>query len=263
MGKRCSSGYNGLLIFDISNKSAPYFIGHYDTEGFTEDVMLQNNLAYLADGDSGLVIVDVTNPSTPVLIGSWSDSEYYAGTVFVKDTFAYLGCIFQGPSKIINVAQPSTPYWDSDFPPNGTADDYIWDAFIVDTLVYLAGDWYFSDTAWYQFMIASLSNPINPSLISGLNLPQPASGIKIQGNYAVVNDQYAGVRIIDISNSEAGLYGYSSAIYNYILITPELYKGYSIYNISNPAYPIKTFHLPNINRRYIFRTFLDRHGCCT
>lgn len=245
--------FNGLCIFNITDPANPVFIGHYDTEGFTEYVFVNDSLAYLADGDSGLVILDVSNPSNPNYLGSWTQSNYYSVTVFVADTIAYLGNITGEPLKIINVANPTNPFLIANCPQN-PAGGVIASAYTVDTLAFLAGSWWIASEL-YHFLIVNVADPANPLFISGLEFDRPAIKVVVWGDYAYVNNQEDGIRIIDISNpespveiacfDEAADYGYGPAVYDSILVTPEYDEGFSIFDVSEPIQPIKLYHKPN------------------
>jgi len=44
-----ADGYNGLVIVDVTDKSAPAFAGSYDTAGSALSVAVSGNYAYVAD----------------------------------------------------------------------------------------------------------------------------------------------------------------------------------------------------------------------
>jgi hypothetical protein len=239
--------YNGLCIIDISNPTSPFITGRYRSSGRVKDVKVQNNLAYLADGDSGLAIID---------LGRWYQANFYVMKVFVADSFTYLGCVPSGPLKIINTADPINPHWIADYPTGGGEFDFIWDVFVIDTLALLAGDWTFSSGPYYNFMIINIKNPSNPILLAGLYFGlYAANGIAVQGDKAFIGNQDDGVRIIDISNpyapiemthiTEVGC-AYGLDIKDSLLVTPNFYDGFTIFNVSNPEQPTLTSFHPSI-----------------
>ncbi|MEO0137954.1 MAG: T9SS type A sorting domain-containing protein [candidate division WOR-3 bacterium] len=259
-----ADGYNGLLVFDITNIHNPNLVGEYIFSGFAEDVVINDQKVYMAAGNS-LLIFDVVNPSHPQLIGEWLSTDNYLVTVFVKDTFAYLGCFPEGSLKIINVANASSPYLVAEFPDTAAPFSYsiIWDCCVVDTLAFLVGDWVYPNGNNYKFIIANVSNPTQPEFISGLNFSQPASGVVTENNHAYVNHQFYGVKIINVHNplnpfiinniQDAYNYGYASAIKNGILVTPERHEGFTIYDVSNPSRPISLYHHPTFQwRSFLF-----------
>jgi len=53
-----SAGFNGLIIFNITDIANPVEIGYYDTPGRVNDLVLSDNHIFLADYDSGMSIID-------------------------------------------------------------------------------------------------------------------------------------------------------------------------------------------------------------
>ena len=54
------------------------------------DVVVSDDLAYVAAGVSGLQIVDISNPDSPELVGYWDDNIWFARGVAVSGNYAYL-----------------------------------------------------------------------------------------------------------------------------------------------------------------------------
>ena len=88
-----------------------------DRLGPMNDIMIQNNLAFVAVSWGGLVIFDITDLSNPMLLGSYyealnttsvSDSELTSG-VFVRDEIAFVADGANG-MLVINVSNPNTPF---------------------------------------------------------------------------------------------------------------------------------------------------------
>jgi len=246
--------FNGLCIFDISDPANPFVVGRYDTEGCTEYVMVQDTLAYLADGDRGLVIINVSNPANPFYVGTWTQVDYYAFTVFIKDTLAYLGCASDAPLKIINVANPQNPYLIAEFPSIPSFNSGIVAAYVADTLAFLVGSWLFTSTRAH-FLVANVADPGNPVLVSIMYLGEPTLGVLVDGDRAYVTDQTEGVKIIDVSNPTAPVevghfdesteWGYGCAVHDSIMIVPHGFEGFSVVDVSNPACPVRLFRKPN------------------
>jgi Ca2+-binding RTX toxin-like protein len=140
------------------------------------DVMVQDNLAFVANWEHGLKIIDVSNPTTALLVGSLNISldigddeygpqyNYYAENVVVQNHLAFVSII------------------------------------AIDTYMYSYTDWGF-------ISIIDVSNPSSPLLVDLLDtyeLPNPVQGLTVQNNlafvtYAFEEDNY-GLAIIDISD---------------------------------------------------------------
>jgi hypothetical protein len=260
--------YNGLCVFNIADPANFLLVGHYDTDGHTEDVLVKDSIAYLADGNKGLIILDVSDPSNLSYLGGWTQSDYYAVTVSLVDTFVYLGNFTYDPMKIISVADPYNPYLVTDYPQGGGPNNFIWHAYTVDTLAYLVGRWDFSGVGEYNFMITNISDPANPVLVSGLYLGQSASRVKVYGNYAYINNQWQ-IKIADITDpfapveismiDDAQWYAYGPAISGVLLVTTEWDGGFSFYDVSDPFTPVRFYHHPSITWHNISLSDSLRH----
>jgi hypothetical protein len=65
---------NGLQVFDISDPTQPFSVGHYDTDGGgMHDIAIAGTTLYSPDGNyfqpSNLIVLDISAPADPVLIG--------------------------------------------------------------------------------------------------------------------------------------------------------------------------------------------------
>jgi hypothetical protein len=59
---------NGLYILDVSNPATPVLVGHYATSNTVlSEILVVNNLAFIADSYNGLLVIDVTDPANPSL----------------------------------------------------------------------------------------------------------------------------------------------------------------------------------------------------
>jgi hypothetical protein len=61
---------SGLLMIDIANPLAPRLVGSLNTPDAVWDVVVRDNLAYIAAGTAGLWSANVANPASPALVGS-------------------------------------------------------------------------------------------------------------------------------------------------------------------------------------------------
>ena len=84
-----AAGENGLRVINVSNKSNPTEVAHYDTPGNACDVTVSGNYAYVADGSSGVRIIDVSNPSSPIEVGAYI-RRGFARSVAVQGNYAYV-----------------------------------------------------------------------------------------------------------------------------------------------------------------------------
>jgi len=79
------------------------------TAGYAQDVVIDDGLAYIAQGEGGLMIIDISNPKKPVTVSIKNEGiRGYSAKIAKKDTAIYLAAGSYGVS-VINVADPSNP----------------------------------------------------------------------------------------------------------------------------------------------------------
>lgn len=185
-----AAGDSGLIVIDVSNKSAPKIIGSLDTNGVAVDVKVINTTVYLADGESGLHIIDVSNPYSPVLL-STVDTPGLAQDIAIQGDFAFVADGSTG-IEIINIADSanafSVGYTDKVTDVKGIAVE-------GNNMVVAAG------TALSLF---DIENPATPLWLTGINVG-PMRDVEIRDNhihiaYAV---PFRGInRIYEISDNK-------------------------------------------------------------
>jgi hypothetical protein len=90
----------GLQVFDISDPTQPFSVGHYDTDGGgMHDIAIAGNTLYTPDGNyfqpSNLIVLDISAPADPVLIGKApAINSTYGGfmpdSVSINGTWAFM-----------------------------------------------------------------------------------------------------------------------------------------------------------------------------
>jgi PGF-pre-PGF domain-containing protein len=102
--------WNGLVILDITNPSAPTFEGKCDTSSWVHDITVSGNYAYLASDYNGLFIVDISSPSSPTIVGNYQNNTtiFYPNDVAVAGNYAYLAA-YQNGLMILNITDSSSP----------------------------------------------------------------------------------------------------------------------------------------------------------
>ena len=97
--------YNGLVIVDVSNPTAPMLVGSRDTGVACGGVALSGNYAHVVD--NGFVIVDISDPTAPTLAGSY-DTAGAAYAVAVSGNYSYVADGRNG-LVILHTDVPVTP----------------------------------------------------------------------------------------------------------------------------------------------------------
>jgi hypothetical protein len=187
---------SALLIIDVSNPQLPEIIGSVTTPGFARDVMVIDNIAYVADGSGGLQVVDVSNPHLPEIIGSVAtpgSADQAAQGVMVIGNTAYIAD-GSGGLQVVDVSNPHLPEIIGSVATPGSARQVM----VVDNTAYVA------DGAGGLQVIDVKSAFYNP-IIGSLETPGIARNIVVTDNTAYIADGYwfiqqGDFQIIDISN---------------------------------------------------------------
>jgi hypothetical protein len=101
-------GIGILRIIDVANPSSPAAIGALDTPGLARDVVIDDEIAWIADSDAGLLAVDIAKPSHPQIIGR-VDTENAIDVAVVGDR-AYVADGPAGGLLVVNIENPVAPF---------------------------------------------------------------------------------------------------------------------------------------------------------
>ncbi|MBN2363363.1 T9SS type A sorting domain-containing protein [candidate division WOR-3 bacterium] len=183
--------FGTILSFLMSLVSTPEgaftLTGQYDTPGWSRDVFVRDNYAYVADYDMGLRIIDVSNPSNPQEIGFCSTPGYAFG-VFVKDNYAYISCDVYDYFCIVDISNPSNPVITSYTQIFGSG----YNVFVSGNYAYLAVGDYLGGLYIYN-----VSNPYEPAM-TGYYWTYSSIGVYVVDNIALLAAGY--LFTIDVTN---------------------------------------------------------------
>ncbi|NGX42638.1 MAG: Serine/threonine-protein kinase PrkC [Chlamydiae bacterium] len=180
----------GMMFLPHSVKGqslCPQVVGSYNTPGWSYNVALSGNYAYVADRDSGLQIIDVSNVTNPTFAGFYATPDR-AYDVAVSGNYAYVADWNSG-LQIIDVSNVANPTFAGSYDTPGWA-----------LRVALSGNYAYVADRTSGLQIIDVSNVANPTLASSYNTPDYAYGVALFGNYAYVADYNSGLQIIDVSN---------------------------------------------------------------
>jgi hypothetical protein len=170
---------DGLGVIDITVPSNPTLIGSRQTGDGGQDVVVRDNIAYVADQSNGLVILDVSNPTLPAFISSletpgWTKDIALAGdSIYVADSTALL---------VIDISDIYNPVITDIAPVEGFAQGVSVDdgrIFLCDKYGFhiYAHDWLGlreignGATVPPSFEVACHPNPFNPTTNISFDLP--------------------------------------------------------------------------------------------
>jgi len=229
----------GLVIVDITDKSAPVLAGGYDTAGYAYGVAVSGDYAYVADGSNGLVIVDITDKSAPVLAGGYNTAGSAKGVAVLGD-YAYVADWDNG-LVIMDITDKSAPvlaggYGTADAQDVAVSGDYAYVAdgtglVIVDitdksspTLagnnavdaygVAVSGDYAYVAEYYNGLVIVDITDKSEPVLAGGYDTTGSADGVAVSGDYAYVADGSNGLVIVDVTDKLAPVLagGYNTTV---------------------------------------------------
>jgi len=198
-------------------------------EGYTGDVFVSGNYAYVANSYDELHVIDISNPENLSEVGSCSlFTSWGEWDIFVLDDYAYaVDCELY----VIDVSNPENPTVVCDYDTPGEALG----VFVLGDYAYIADN----DTG---LCVIDISNPENPSEVDTCETPEDARGIFVLGDYAYVTCGSRGLGVINISNpANTHLVGVCEISANEIFVQGDYAYvtggDFHVIDISNPESP--------------------------
>ncbi|UCF10682.1 MAG: pre-peptidase C-terminal domain-containing protein [Candidatus Bipolaricaulota bacterium] len=209
-------------------------VGHFNPQGgYTLDVAVVGENAYLIVGSKGLLVVDVSDPADPLEIGSHSTPGYSQALAAVGRRLVMAN---RGDGiSILDISDPSRPHELGRYDTMGSAQDVAVDG----SLAYVADQ-------RGGLLIVDISSPSHPSLVGSLTTRGYAEGVAVEGQVAYVATGDVGVEVIDISDpsrprgiSELDLPGEAHAVVAYgdTIYLAAGYRGVRVIDVSDPTAP--------------------------
>lgn len=165
----------------------PSLAGSSGTPGFSHDVALAGDLAYVANhSGGGLQILDISNLANPTYLGSYATFGA-ALSVDVEGDLAFVTDHLVG-LLVLDVSDPMNPTLVGDEIISGTPSD-----------VTVSGDLALVAAGTSGLVIFDVSDPALPASIGTLDTPGSALDVAVDGHHAFLADFSSGLRIVDIS----------------------------------------------------------------
>ncbi|MFX1253405.1 MAG: LVIVD repeat-containing protein [Promethearchaeota archaeon] len=190
-----------ILVFSQSNNQEITLreIGQIDNSGFVRDVVVKDDIAYIADmaPHGGLWIINVTNPQEPTNMGQFFDGGI-AHHLFVDGDVVFVADNIGG-LEILNVTDPFNPTKIGQI--NGQFNDLDVEGNIIYATDYLEG--------LYIFDVSNLTYPIELGRFEDVEMAQP---VTIVDNLAYVTDN-SGMNVLNVTDpsniTQLGQYAYN------------------------------------------------------
>ncbi len=207
--------------------------------GFTQQLILDDKLAYMTLGMGGLRIYDLTELSQPTAL-FLSDPPGFAYDVQVRDGYAFVADLAAGVVAV-DIRQPNAPRLVGQSRTSVSANAVA--IALAGSYAYVAG--------WLRGLwIFDISDPANITMAGFYDAITQVTSAFIVDNYAYVVDEYAGLHILDISDpGQPSLLGHFREQYrtqygglevrgNYaFLIESDPDRGIRVLNIEDPTSP--------------------------
>lgn len=187
---------HGLLVLDISSPTSnPIEAGRYEDSsgsGFTGDVAVTGDFAYLGAGPAGLVALDITG-TTPTLVGTCAmpGGDGALGVV-VKGAHAYVTTGEEG-LEVVEISSHLA---------NPLVAGGVTLAPDVRGLA-VAGNYAYVANTSLGLQVIDIATPVSPVFEVTLPTTGHPEGVVAEGNYAYVADMGAGLRAVDITTPTA------------------------------------------------------------
>jgi hypothetical protein len=183
----------GLAVVNTSNINSPVYDTTVMAAYSASDVWLDQERAYVADGEAGLRILDVTNPAEPVELGGIDTLHIYTRATAARDSFAFIDwALTWPPLRSIDVTDPSRPTTAGGCAIFNPIEDMV----LKDSLLYLA--------EYARFQIVNVARPREPALVGSCVLRDESyvsSGLSLVDTLAyVASYPFAIVNVKDPAN---------------------------------------------------------------
>ncbi len=175
----------GMKVLDVSDPSAPTWIGDLDTayNNLTSwAVAARDSFAYTCWSYPYLRTIDVTDPAKPQMVASCSVFRHPEDMV-LRDSFLY--CAEDYRFQVVNVARPRAPVV------VGTCalQNASLDLFVADSLAYVSN---------WPSPIINISDPGHPEAVG--NFPMPLGGVYVRDTFAYLAMSYDSMFVYSVAN---------------------------------------------------------------
>ncbi len=84
-------------------------VSKFETQGYAQDILVKDTLAYITQGEGGLLIVNVSNPLHPVTVSTTTENvRGYSTKIALKDSAVYIAAGTFGVT-VVDVGNPFQP----------------------------------------------------------------------------------------------------------------------------------------------------------
>jgi hypothetical protein len=184
----------GLYIFDISDPLNPFLVKRFaDINSKANDVAVQGNYAYLADGLGGMEVIDVSNVNEPFIAGYLYTPDG-STAIDVEGNYAYLANYINGGIQVADISFPHNPLNAGFYHPTGV---FALGATIAGSYVYVS-----DGIGGFQIYDNLIITGIDQAGIAGgpdVHLfPNPTQA-EVNISFETTQDAYCEVIVLDVT----------------------------------------------------------------
>jgi len=189
---------NTQYVLEVHDVTDPHEIqdnGTYVSEGWADQVILDEEYAYLFAGYGGFRIVDFSSPQNPQGIGALN-TQFLIRDGAINDRYVYLANYINlddGVLLVVDISNCENPTLVA----SGGAAEAVSVA-VSDQYAYLSNH-------HNGLLVYDISDPENTTLQNSHRLGEGASDIYISGSYTYIADAEGDLSILDLTNPEEAI----------------------------------------------------------
>jgi hypothetical protein len=183
------SAANYFVVLDISDPQNPQITGQLQGTSPNQQLVVENNIAYIAAYNKGLRIIDVSTPSSPALLSEKSIGFNVRG-IAKYGNYVYIGGGGSG-LHVYNVADPANPAFVTNIYLPDEDGQSLYD-------IAIWGEYLFIADGSSGIQIVDITIPDNPVLGDSLDTPDSCQGLFIDNLTVIAADYGTGVHLINI-----------------------------------------------------------------
>ena len=182
--------------YSVVSKTEPF--------GYAQDLIVKDDICYIAQGEAGLAIFDVSDKEAPEMISSISeDVRGYSSKIAMKDSAIYLVAGSFG-GTVLSVSDPGNPlvtYRNLDLKPSKH--------------FHVMGDYMVSSNSEQGFQMASIEDPLQPDVRKSTSTDGYARAVTHSPDTTMllVAEGEMGMAIYDISDFQEGWVEYEQLLW--------------------------------------------------
>lgn len=178
---------NLLTVYDTRDRRWRQ-IAKLDMPSMTENILIRDNLAYVANHVAGLTIVDISTPSKPSILSSFNP-QIDCDALALRHDCAILYAHWESRLVFVDISDPAKPRQIGVF--QNDPKTFNQGELAVD------GDFAYC-TALTGLVIVNIANPANPKLAKSVDIQGRVTDVAVRDGYAFVAAGPAGVRVFDV-----------------------------------------------------------------